>query len=266
VDIAAIDSSATLGRSWLHLATPVAKLWAFAFVLTAAIVSWNFLVLASITIVLLAVSITAHLRPGLLLPLALYPAVFAAVFAFSAAPDVLTGITIVLKAVTAALAAIMLVLSTPYPQVFAPLQRLLPVVVGDALLMTYRSLFLLLDKFGNLLTAVRLRSGFATGQPVRSAKAATRALGGVLLYAIDLSQRDHDIMRLRGYEGRLRVTAPPRTRPAIDAALVAGAFLVAASSVGWRVFSADLNPFSWLAPVSAFALLLLAFIASRRTR
>ncbi|MDP2401972.1 MAG: hypothetical protein Q8M66_08340, partial [Actinomycetota bacterium] len=117
MDIAAIDSSATLGRSWLHQATPVAKLWAFTFVLSAVIVSWNVLVLAGIMIALLAVSIAARLRPGLLLPLALYPAVFAAVFAFSAAPDVLTGVTIVLKAVAAALAAIMLVLSTPYPQV-----------------------------------------------------------------------------------------------------------------------------------------------------
>lgn len=262
MNIATIDSSATLGDSWLHRAAPRAKLIAFVFVLAAVIVSWNVMVVAAIGLILTAIVASARLRTRLAASLALYPAIFAAVFAFTAAPDLVTGVTIVLKAVVAALAAVTLVLTTPYPQVFAPLQRVLPTVAGDALLMTYRSLFLLIDKFGNLLSAVRLRSGFSTRQPVRNAKAATQALGGLLLYSIDLAQRDHDVMRLRGYEGRLRTTLPRTEAPARDAALVAGAMVIAGLSVLTRVYAATLNPFSWTAPLAALALLVVVLLVS----
>ncbi len=266
MNIAAIDSSATFGTSWLHRTAPRAKLAAFVFVLAAVIATWNVLILAAIGLVLTAAVVSARVRAGLAASLALYPTIFAAVFAFTAAPDLITGVTIILKATVAALAAVTLVLTTPYPQVFAPLQHVLPTVVGDALLMTYRSLFLLIDKFGNLLTAVRLRSGFSARQPLRNAKAATRALGGLLLYSIDLAQRDHDVMRLRGYEGRLRVTTPRSEAPARDAALVVAAAGVTGLSVLVRVYAAALNPFSWMAPLAALAILVVVLLASRRSR
>jgi len=249
VDIGRIDESATRGTSWLHRVSPVSKLVAFALVLAAAIASWNVLVVGSLTLALAAVGASARLRAGLILPLVGYPAAFAAIFAFSAATSWLDGTTIVLKAVTAALGAIIVILTTPYPYVFAPIQRVLPTIVGDALLMTYRSLFLLLEKFANLLTAARLRAGLRGRHPVRSARMTTRALGGLLIYSFDLSQRSYDIMRMRGYEGRLRVTLPKSTSPRADAALMTGASLLLATSVLWRVEWEALNPYSWVLPV-----------------
>ncbi len=258
--IGRIDESATLGDSWLHQVSPISKLLAFALVLAAVVLSWNVLVIASITLVLTAVAVSARLKGRLAFSLSAYPALFALIFAFSAATSVLGGAVIVLKAVTAALGAVIVILTTPYPYVFAPLQRVVPGIVGDALLMTYRSLFLLIEKFGNLLTAARLRAGLHAGHPVRSARATTRALGGLLLYSFDLSQRSYDIMRMRGYEGRLRVTLPRSAAPLIDAALVGGALLLAATSLLWRVGWRDLNPYSWI--VLAVAALGLAAAAA----
>jgi len=265
VDIGRIDAAATLGDSWLHRVAPASKLVAFALVLAAVITSWNVLVVGSLTVALLAVAASARLDGRLLLTLAGYPAVFALIFAVSAATSVLGGTTIVLKAVTAALAAVTVILTTPYPYVFAPIQRVVPAIVGDALLMTYRSLFLLLEKFGNLLTAARLRAGLSAGHPVRAARATTRALGGLLIYSFDLSQRSYDIMRMRGYEGRLRVTLPTSTSPGTDALLIGGAAALLATSLAWRFGWQALNPYSWVVPLVPLAALAITLLARGRT-
>ncbi len=266
MNLASIDSAATRGESWLHKAAPWAKLSAFALVLAAVIVNWNLLVLAAIGLLLAAVVASSRAPAGLAFSLALYPAIFAAIFAVSAAPDVITGAVIILKAVVAALAAVTMMLTTPYPQVFAPLQRLVPAIVGDALLMTYRSTFLLLGKFANLMTAMRLRAGVTAGRPLRTARSTARALAGTLLYSIDLAQRDHDIMRLRGYESRLRVTAVRSASVPVDVALVAVAAGVAAASTASRVWAETLNPYTWIAPAVGALLLVAVITIGRKSR
>jgi len=263
--IGTIDAAATLGDSWAHHASPIAKLVAFACVLAAVMITWNVLVLAALAVLLAAAIVSARVSLRLAFSLAAYPAVFAAVFALSSAPDVMSGSVIVLKAACAGLAAVSVALTTPYPQIFAPIQRITPPLVGDALLMTYRSTFLLLDKFSSLLTAVRLRSGLAHRQPVRAARATTAALGSLLLYSIDLAQRDYDVMRLRGYDRRLRAGLPKTSSPARDVMLLALAITALATSVLWRVAAPVLNPYSWIVMFPPAALLALAAYV-RRTR
>lgn len=260
MDISVVDRSATLGDSPLHRASPVTKLVAFGCVLTAVVVNANVLVLAGVALVVASAVVAWRLPGRPIAALAAYPAFFALVFALASAPDALTGALVVTKAVTAALAAIVLVFTTPYPQVFAPLQRVVPGVVGDAMLMTYRSFFLLAEKFGHLLTAVRLRSGFSRREAVRAGRATAQALGGLLLYSFDLAQRDYDVMRLRGYEGRLRARLPRSTSRVRDAALVLAAAALFAIAVLWRVAWLALNPLSWLVPLLGLAVLGVALV------
>ncbi len=256
MNLGTIDTSATSGRSWLHRLSPKTKLAAFAMTLAAVVITWNLFVVAALALVLSATVVSARLNPRLAFGLAAYPAVFAIVFAVASAPDALTGTVIVLKAAAAALAAVLVVLTTPYPQVFAPVQRVVPGIVGDALLMTYRATFLLLEKFADLLRSMRLRAGITGAHPVASARATTRALGGLLLYSFDLSQRDYDIMRLRGYSGRLRAELPRSASLAADAATIAVAALLLATSALWRVGWQTLNPFSWIPLAGALVVLL----------
>lgn len=266
MQIGRIDESATLGDSWLHRISPVSKLVALGLLLAAVVLSWNVLVVASLMLSVLSVAISARLKRRLVLTLAGYPTVFALIFAFSAATSVLGGLVIVLKAVTAALGAVVVILTTPYPYVFAPVQRVVPTIVGDALLMTYRSLFLLLEKFGNLLVAARLRAGLSAGHPVRTAKATTRALGGLLLYSFDLSQRSYDIMRMRGYEGRLHVSLPKSRSPRTDGVLLAGATVMLGVSLAWRLEYQSLNPYSWVVAGVALLGLAAACVAGREPK
>jgi len=261
MDIAAIDRSATGGKGWLHRVSPAAKLVAFVLALGAVVVTWNLFVVLAVLLVLASATVSARLDLRLAFGLAAYPAVFALIFALASAPNAMTGSVIVLKAVAAGLAAVTLILTTPYPQVFAPLQRVVPGVVGDAMLMTYRSFFLLLGKFSNLLRAARLRAGVRGTHPLRSARIATQALGGLLLYSIDLSEREYDVLRLRGYSGRLRAHLPHSRARGLDAVLLACAAVVLVTSALWRVRWAELNPYSWLVPLPAIALLGAAAIA-----
>ena len=256
MDVRAIDFSATSGRSRLHGASATAKLAALALVLAGVVVQQNVLIVASCGLLLAALAVGSRLPLRAVFGLAAYPGIFAVVFALAAAPDLLTGALFVARAVTAALGAIVLVFVTPYPQVFAPLQRVLPEVVGDALLMTYRSLFLLADKFERLRVAIRLRSGLTRGHPMRAARATAGALGALVLYAFDLSQREYDVMRLRGYQGRLRVTLPHAASPGFDAALLASAGVVLVTAVVFRAAGAALTPWSWLLAASALLALL----------
>lgn len=246
MDIGRVDASATRGNSALHRTAPVPKLIAFALVLAAVVMTTNVLVLAGIALTLAAVAIGHRLPLKPMFALAAYPGIFAAVFAFAASASLLSAALIVLKAVTAALAAVLLMFTTPYPQVFAPLQRVLPGIIGDVLFMTYRSLFLLLEAFSHTLRAARLRAGLVGVQPIRSARTVTRSLGGVLLYSIDLSQRTYDVMRLRGYDGRLVVNPQRSVSRLLDARAVVFGVAVLAAAILWRVGWRYLNPYSWL--------------------
>lgn len=264
MDVTRVDSAAVNGSSRLHAASAGAKVAAFALVV-ATIVTTNDVLMLGATLTLL-IALAAGMRMPLrhMLPLALYPAVFAAVFAFASAPSALSAILIIGKAVTAALAGVTLMSSTPYPQVFSIAQRFLPGIVGDALLLTYRSLFLLAEKLTSLTTAIRLRAGISGAQPIRSLRATTRALGGLLLYSLDLSQREYDVLRLRGYERRLRtrpVTSGDRT---MDRAVLVGGSGLLTLAIIMRTAPDVVGAYSWL--LAAAALITLAITTITRWR
>lgn len=260
MNIADVDASATRGSSALHRATPVSKLVAVAGVLIAVMVSTNVLVVATVALWLAGVALALRLPAKRVFGLAAYPALFAAIFAFASGVGWLAAALIVSKAITAALAAVMLMFTTPYPQVFAPIQKVVPPILGDALLMTYRSLFLLLEKFSHTLTAARLRAGVVGVNPIRSAATITRSLGGVLLYSIDLSQRTHDIMHLRGYDGRLVVTPQPSVSRRLDATVVVAGVACAAMAIAWRLAWRQFNPYAWIPALAGIALFVVGAI------
>jgi energy-coupling factor transporter transmembrane protein EcfT len=224
--------------------------------------------LLAILLVLLALALWQRLPLRRMAPLAAYSGVFAALFAFATAPGWLGSALIIGKVITAAFAAVTLLFTTPYPFVFGPIQRWLPTLLGDALFMTYRSLFLMIDRFDQVLTVARLRAGLVGANPVRSAGIVARSLGGMLLYSVDLSQRTYDVMRLRGYDGRLSVHVPPSQRPAVNTALVLGALALCVASLSWRVDWHALNPYSWIPPLAAsIALAIVVVLAGiRKTR
>ncbi len=203
MDIAALDRWAVQGKSRIHSASPLGKLAATLLFIACVAVARDVLTLVTLYVALAALVVVARLPLRRTLLIAAYPAIFALLFAFSqwngqwAAP-----VVIVLKAMDAGLAMVLLISSTPYPQLFAVIGRALPRVVGDALLMTYRTFFMLLESMDHLITALRLRGGLLRGRPMRTIRNLSVALGVLLVRAFDLGQRLYETLTLRGYAGR----------------------------------------------------------------
>ncbi len=203
MDIAALDRWAVQGESPWHRAAPLAKIGATALFIVAVVMSHSVAALVTLYLVLAALMAWARLPLRRVLVIAAYPALFAVLFAVSRWGGTWqTPAVIILKAVGAAMAMVLLITTTPYPDLFAALSRVLPPLVSDALFMTYRSFFLLLEGMDHLVTALRLRGGLQRRKPLRTLKNLALALGVLLIHALDLSQRLYDVLLVRGYRGR----------------------------------------------------------------
>ncbi len=204
MDIYLIDYWAQSGRSRWHQASALAKISGTALTIAAVVLSGDIFVLIAIYVLLAAVVVGTRLSTRRILLLAAYPGLFAVLFALSRWDgDWLTPATIIAKALTAALATVLLIVTTPYPDVFAAFQRVFPPLVGDALFLTYRAIFLTLESMGHLLTALRLRGGLVSGHYLSNARNIASSLGLLLVNSLDLSQRLYDVLSVRGYTGRL---------------------------------------------------------------
>ena len=203
MDIAALDRWAVQGQSRLHRASPLGKIAATLLFVACVAVARDVLTLLTLYGVLATLVVVARLPLRRTLAIGAYPALFAALFALSQwNGQWATPVVIVLKAMGAALAMVLLVSTTPYPQLFAIIGRVLPRMVADALLMTYRSFFLLLESMDHLIIALRLRGGLLRGQPVRTIRNLSVALGVLLVRSLELGERLYDVLMLRGYSGR----------------------------------------------------------------
>lgn len=204
MDVGFIDYWANRGDSYLHRASVATKMGTVALVIGAVVLASDPYVLLTIYLAVVGLMLWARLPVVKLVLLAAYPALFAILFAVSRWDGTWqTPAVIILKAVTAALAVVMLIATTPYPSLFAALGSFLPQVIADGLFMTYRSLFILLELMDRLLTGLRLRGGLVPHRYWRNSVNVASALGLLLIRAMDLSQRQYDVMALRGYRGRI---------------------------------------------------------------
>ena len=204
MDIGTADLWATHHRSWLHSASLAAKAALVAAVLFTVILADHVVLLLATYGLVLALLLTTPLPVLTLGATSLYTVLFVAVFAISRWDGTwLTPLTIVAKAPTMALVVLLLVASTPYPRIFAPLSRFLPALVAESLLMAYRAVFVLLELTRRLLLSLRLRGGLGGGSPWQRVKNLSIGLGLVFVHSMDYVQRLYTVMRLRGYAGQI---------------------------------------------------------------
>jgi cobalt/nickel transport system permease protein len=103
----------------------------------------------------------------------------------------------------------------------------IPGLVIQIAVLTYRYLFLLLEEFGRLLVALRVR-----GYRLRSNRRRFRLVGNltgiIMVRAYERAERVGQAMRCRGFDGRFRSLTEFRTR----AGDVVGFFLITAGAMG----------------------------------
>lgn len=204
MDIGTVDLWATHYRSWLHSATLASKVVLVLAVLLTVILADHAVLLLATYALVLALLLTTPLPVLTIGATSLYTVLFVAVFAVSRWDGTwLTPLTVVAKAPTMALVVLLLVTTTPYPRIFAPLQRFLPSLVAESLMMAYRAVFVLLELTRRLVLTLRLRGGLGSGSPWQRVKNLSMGLGLVFVHSMDYVQRLYMVMRLRGYAGQL---------------------------------------------------------------
>ena len=233
--ISQIDYLASAGTTPWHRASALSKLLLAAGLVGLAVFSPSLALLAALQLVAWTLALTSRLPGRLVAAAAGYPLFFSTLFILASWDGSWqTPARLLLRPLTASLSMVWLVGTTPYPDLFAPLSRMLPRPVADGLFLTYRALFDLLGRAEQMWRALRLRGG-TSGPARRRLTLAGESLGTLVLYGFERSERLYATMMLRGHEGRIcgcRHFAES-TRADLLVSL-AGAVVVGTAALLWR--------------------------------
>lgn len=204
MDVSAIDYYANHGTSFFHGARALSKIIFAGLVIASVIISSSFYLLLAVYISLVTTVIWTRLPVLRIVTIAAYPAIFALIFAAASWNGSWAGAgVIVLKALCASLAMVILIVTTPYPDVFSSIEPVLPRIIREGLFLTYRSLFILLELADNLLKGLRVRGGLTRGRYVRNVVNFSSGIGLMLVRGLDLSEKFYGVLNVRGYSGRI---------------------------------------------------------------
>jgi cobalt/nickel transport system permease protein len=202
LELAQVDQWAVAGTSAWHRASALGKLISTAMIIGAVITARDWRILLIVYLAILAAIASARLPVLKIALVGAYPALFSVLFAVSQTGGWDVVFLIVTRALTAALAMLLLITTTPYVDIFAALGRILPSLLADGLLVTYRSFFILLETFGRLMTGLRLRGAYSRWRWKGFGQLA-EVVGVTFLHALDLAEHSHAVLHLRGYAGRI---------------------------------------------------------------
>lgn len=200
MDITYLDSVAFWGKSRLHDAEALSKMIFAALIIAAAIINTSLIGQVAIlfSLILLA-RFAGRLAIGFLLHLSFYPAIFALIFALSGL-SILPAEVLLLRVINISMTLLILISTTPYPELFAYLKRFMPSLLVDLIYLTYRGFFILIKQIGNFTVAIKLRSGFQWNRPHRSLVNMGAGLGHVLVHALESGDHISESLKLRGYQ------------------------------------------------------------------
>ena len=204
MDVAIIDYYANHGRSFLHKAKAFWKIVFAALIIASIILTNELYLLAGIYVALVTVAIWTRLPVFRIISIAAYPAIFALIFAiaFWNGSWIRAGV-IMLKALSAALTMVLLIVTTPYPDVFNVIRPLMPRIIAEAMFVTYRSVFILLELTDELVKGLKVRGGLSRRKYLSNIKNFSSGIGLLLVRGFDFSEKFYGVMTVRGYGGKI---------------------------------------------------------------
>lgn len=233
IDVELIDHWAASGSGSLHRASPISKIFCLLLVVSAAVVAKNPYAIMVGYAILLLVSAATKLPWKKLAILSLYGAVFALLYVLTLHATLTSAMLFIFKAITPALAVLILIATTPYPKIFGVFGKILPEILAAGLFMTYRTLFILLKMMSNFGAAIRLRGGFTPGTFSKNSANISRGLGMLLVRAVERSSRLYAVMSVRGYSGKMAGQERIRLESADWLPAITGSFVLFLA-VAWR--------------------------------
>jgi len=145
------------------------------------------------------------------------------------------AVTLALKTLAIVTLALVVLGTAPLHVTLHAARRLhVPGLLVQLTLLTYRYIFLLVDEFHRLRTALRVR-GFRNRMSRHSHQTIGRVTGTLLVRGAERAERVAQAMRCRGFDGRFRVLSEFHTR-AMDVLLFALIVGAAAALVAWDLW------------------------------
>lgn len=204
MNIAQIDYISIKSQSFFHRSGSFAKMVLAFFLLASIIFSSQTEKLLLLALILFSFFLLARLNLFLVFKLLLYPLIFTLIFIFFTRNFSSYGsLTMLLKATTAALSMIWLILTTPYIEIFSILAKFLPSLLVDVFFFTYRTFFILLEKLQNSLKIMSLRGDYGPFKMLKNIKNTSLILGNLLINSFEMNERSYKIYSLRGYDSSL---------------------------------------------------------------
>jgi len=258
MDVSSIDFYANHGTSFLHRARAVSKILFAALVIASVVVSGSFYLLLAVYISLLTLVVWTRLPVLKIVTIAAYPAIFAVIFAAASwNGSWMNAGVIVLKALSASLAMVILIVTTPYPDVFSSIAPVLPKIVTEGLFLTYRSLFVLLELTDNLVKGLRVRGGLTHGRYVKNVVNFSSGIGLLLVRGLDLSEKFYGVLKVRGYSGRLSSGVRDGKASASDLVAVAAGVLIFGAAIAVKTYG-DISGYEAYMPAVSFVILVVS--------
>jgi cobalt/nickel transport system permease protein len=204
MDVAFLDYHATRTDSIVHRAGCGKKIFVAILLLGTVIIGKSMVLISGILLFLYSMILLARLPFKEIFMMSLYPTVFAAIFAYANASGGWETVALIfLRVISTATIMILLFSTTPYPSIFGAINRFLPRTFMVNLVMTYRSIFILMTVLEHLSHGFRLRGGLQARHPVRSLRNIGKGLGYLMLRGLDDGQKVYEVMRLRGFTGKV---------------------------------------------------------------
>jgi len=200
-----LDYWATSGGGWLHRVPAYLKLVWLGGVVAAIIFVYDFLFYGALYVVLLAFLFTSRLPARRILAASAYPLVFLTFLFLSARGlDVFAALYFAVRVMAVALTILLVVATTPLPRLLAA-GRFLPKFLVAGLFLSYRAIFILAAVAGDVRTAYRLRGAPGWRRPRRFIANTGRAVGYVVVAALERSENAAAALKVRGFDGRIHL-------------------------------------------------------------
>ncbi|MGD8717667.1 MAG: CbiQ family ECF transporter T component [Candidatus Zixiibacteriota bacterium] len=198
-----LDYWATSGRGWLHRVPPVVKLLWLAAEVAALVLVFDFVFYAALYVVLVAFLLTSRVPARRILLASAYPLIFLAlVFLSVRGLDLFAILYFSVRVMAVALTVLLIAATTPFPRLLGAV-RFLPKFIAAGLFLTYRAIFILADVARDVRTAYRLRGAPGWRRPRRFIVNTGRAVGFIVLAALERSENAAAALRVRGFNGRI---------------------------------------------------------------
>ena len=228
-----LDSLANAGTTPWHRASAIAKLGLATGLVLCVVLSRSLPLVVALHVLAWALVLSCRMPWRIVLAAATYPLFVSGLFLVATwGGPARAQLLLVLRPVTASLTVLWLIGTTPYPDLFAPVSRVLPRYLADGLFLTYRALFQLLARIERLWRALRLRGG-ASGPLRRRLTVAGEGIGTLVLHGFERSQRLYAAMQLRGHNGRVCGCRHYAEWAREDALVALAALAAAAATAAW---------------------------------